>query len=48
MFLFYYNGVIVYTGKMENYTKKTTKTKTKQINKQRQKPKNKKKENDIM
>ena len=42
MFLYNYNGVIVYSGKMENYTKKTT-TKTKQINKQKTKQKDKKK-----
>ena len=42
MFLYNHNGVIVYSGKMENYTKKTTKTKTKQINKQKTKEKDKK------
>ena len=41
MCLYNYNGVIVYTGKMENYTKKTT-TKIKQLNKHKTKQKDKK------
>ena len=36
MFLYNYNGVIVYSGKIENYTKKTT-TKIKQLNKHKTK-----------
>ena len=41
MFLYNYNGVIVYSGKMVNYTNKTT-TKIKQINKHKTKEKDKK------
>jgi hypothetical protein len=41
MFLYNYNGVIIYTDKMENYTKKTT-TKTKQLNKHKTKQSDKK------
>jgi hypothetical protein len=41
MFLYNYNGVIIYTDKMENYTNKTT-TKTKQLNKHKTKQSDKK------